>query len=161
MFVHDGARYYEVHMKYNIVIYRKLCHVATSEVCKLHQVRCKMFSCSHCHKHSTMSVLLTVSCERTDSERILHFDIKKAGQDGFWDLVLVFMLTWPQKVWNFPLHCFGILFPVHKLGPKPLEWPVFLLELGFYQYIFLNISASLFSPYFWQTNPLTIKQNKF
>jgi len=90
MFVHDGARYYEVHMKYNIVIYRKLCHVATSEVCKLHQVRCKMFSCSHCHKHSTMSVLLTVSCERTDSERILHFDIKRQDRMVFeiWFLYL-------------------------------------------------------------------------
>jgi hypothetical protein len=34
-----------------------------------------------------------LSCEGTDSERIVYFDIKKAGQHGFLDLVL----TWSDS----------------------------------------------------------------
>jgi len=32
-------------MKYNILMYKKLCRMATSEVCKLHKVWWKIFSC--------------------------------------------------------------------------------------------------------------------
>ena len=45
VYVCDVARYCVVHMKYNILMYGKLCHMATSELCELYKVRWKLFSC--------------------------------------------------------------------------------------------------------------------